>query len=144
MVREEVVLVDNFGVDHGQVTEFGRVVTDQRPKLSDHLHVLLRHRLLRQPGGFEGFAPVSEGNVSSRESVHDRDQVRVFERHLDPVPTPSMEAVEGEHPIVADRLDALDLDAKGLPRLPERVPELSPPLSPSIDGLGIGEELRCC
>ena len=54
MVREEIVLVDNFGVDHGQVTEFGRVVTDQRPKLSDHLHVLLRHRLLRQPSGFEG------------------------------------------------------------------------------------------
>ncbi len=42
MVREEVVLVDNFGVDHGQVTEFGRVVTDQRPQLSNRLHVVVR------------------------------------------------------------------------------------------------------
>ena len=41
MVREEVVLVNNFGVDHGQVTEFGRVATHQCPKLSDRLHVLL-------------------------------------------------------------------------------------------------------
>jgi hypothetical protein len=54
-----------------------------------------------------------------------------------------VELEEGEYPVVADWLDALDLDQEGLPRPPERVPEPLQSLSPPVDVFGIGEEMCC-
>src|SRR5215216_27457 len=43
------------------VPGFRVAAVDHRVDVPDELHVLLRHRLLRQPGGFEGLGALPEG-----------------------------------------------------------------------------------
>ena len=111
-----------------------KAVSHFRPKL-------YLSALLRQPGGFEGFLPIREADVPTREPVLESEQIPDFQRHLEPIPTPPTEREQGKNPIVAHRLNALNLDEKRLPWLTEGVPKTPKPLSPPIDASVSGN--RC-
>ena len=53
----EVGLVFDRGINKPQ-SAFDFASVDCCDPLPDHLHVFVRHRLLRQPGGFEGGSPI--------------------------------------------------------------------------------------
>src|SRR5262249_15168741 len=54
------------------------------------LHVLLRHRLLPQPGGLEGLSPLVESFDMRDHTVAEPEYKVLFRRDLDSIPTPEM------------------------------------------------------
>src|SRR2546423_522410 len=75
------------------------------------IDVLLRHRLLRQPGGFEGFLPVEVVVDPDDLSVaHGADLRELKLRHRPATRAPTVLAGHGDHPIPSlDHFSELDL-----------------------------------
>ena len=93
----------------------------------DDLDVLLRHRLLRQPGGFEGLLPLGKGLHPHKPSLpvpRQPRRLREIERHV-ASPAPSMPRAQGQNPVVTQvpeilrsRLECLPIPLHVLDPLP--------------------------
>src|SRR6185295_8745018 len=90
--------------------------------LTHDLDVLPRHRLLRKPGGFEGFGSLLEHPKASDLPVLDRVHARASRGHLDPFAPPKAGG-ERDHNFGPRLSEALRLDAGLLKRRVELVPE---------------------
>ena len=80
--REE--LLHSLGVDEALI-QFGKRV-ERRPR---QLHVLLRHRLLRKPGGFEGFLQASKPREPADLAVSEGPHVELGLFNGNPAPRPT-------------------------------------------------------
>ncbi len=73
---------DNVGAVEGQ-NPFNAVLREAGERLSDYLDVLLRHRLRRQPGGFEGLSLLKEGPQFDDGVVAHRNHIGEISMHID-------------------------------------------------------------
>src|SRR4029078_3891893 len=64
------------------------------------LHVLLRHRLLRKPGGFECFLLVVIRGELAHSAVTEGPNLALASRHLDPVTAPTRAGFTGVHAVL--------------------------------------------
>jgi hypothetical protein len=112
----------------------------------EQLDVLLRHRLLPQPGGFEGL-------LSRQVSVHPRDfsLAKAIEPgegllYIDATPaTPASRIGDQENAVVADLRDLPNIDVNVHNRIQKPIPEqlthrLAPPERPGEDRRRILED----
>src|SRR6185295_10512350 len=108
---------------------------DRRNGPPDDLHVLLRHRLLRQRGGFEGFLKLLVEADPHDQPVADRAQPDAASLHFDSVPAP--QAVRERHHHMLPGIDELvGLIPSGLPVLSELLgqpPELGEVVGTPVD-----------
>src|SRR5204862_3100232 len=92
----------------------------------NHLHVPLRHRLLREAHGFEGFGAVSEGPHRHDFAALDLVEVCAGILQLDPTGTAPSVPVSGDQDSVAEIAQLLVVN---LEELPIRGEVLDPPPS---------------
>src|SRR5687768_14672838 len=102
--------------------------------VAHHFHVRLRHRLLPQPGGFEG---VRFGLVEldvTHLAPGDRPQLSARRIDLDPAsPATTPDPACDDYPLLVHLNDLLGLPAELLPRFEEGLEQLPRPLAPSVD-----------
>ena len=81
----------------------------------DQFDVLPRHRLLRQPGGFEGLVRVSVAAVAGDLAASNGDHPCHRGVALDPAPPASDSAAAKDDDVAADRFDVIGVGAKFVP-----------------------------
>src|SRR3954471_8255881 len=106
------------------------------------VHVLLRHRLLPQPGGFEGFLAVDEDPDAPDLAVDEVVDVgNRGRREIDPTgPARGAALDERDNPVLADRLDALELEVEVWSGVADVGEEPSDALWPVIDTGDLGQQ----
>jgi hypothetical protein len=88
------------GCESRPADAFGAVFTEGEPgspvapiegvqRSTHRLHVLLRHRLFPQPGGFEGCLPIHESLVALDEPAAHREDAEGLPRDVDAAPSPT-------------------------------------------------------
>jgi hypothetical protein len=88
------------------------------------LHVLLRHRLLQQPGGFEGPLAIPKRLHASHLSITQGEDRRGGLLQLDPIPPAKVLHVERQHPIIVKGANLLGYRAVLGPRFIKRSEDL--------------------
>src|SRR5829696_12435 len=98
----------------------GRPRRPTRVDAPHDLHVLLRHRLLRKPGRFEGLRPVDVAHAFNAPTAFEREEMRNRHVHLDPAGPADRAGMEECDDAVAYVEEVLGLVSEGRPLLGER------------------------
>jgi hypothetical protein len=107
------------------------------PQLTEDLHVLLRHRLLLEPGGFEGFVSVEVLLAAHNSAIPDSEEDRqVPVGRCAARPAPSAKARPRKDAVVANLDVFLDIDVQPIkaldPLLQVALVGLPPPMGCSV------------
>src|SRR5262245_53011423 len=122
------VVIEELGISVDPLPDWLAGLAKALVRLPDDFHVLLRHRLLRQPGGFEGLGLFGEAIDSHDEAVSKGVESRKLALDLDSFPTPKAPEIDGENPAILS-LDPLQrLRGRGLPAPDSDPDELFPSL----------------
>src|SRR6185503_7453213 len=92
------LIPDDFGIEKVEVRN--SVAIEVLVEAPHYLHVLLRHRLLPQSGGFEGAVPIEEALRLADQPIPERNQVAPQPVHFGCVRGDSVAAGDPQRPVV--------------------------------------------